>query len=173
MSCFLNPLLSQIQYYLLCENETRHWNLLLVQRPVIPHWGFSFADLGQVSTKELCRLRSIWSDNTLFSQTCTFTAKSVQEVWSMVIEFHSKIGWVGDPILHSALSGWVRSSNPQLLPHQCRAIPGLCCWPGGCSWAGLMLCPEVNQHPEQTLQLWRVAQDSLFAPLAWLGYTGP
>lgn len=84
----------------------------------------------------------------------------------MVIEFHSKIVWVLDTVLHSALSGWVRSSDPPLLPHQCRVtVPAA--GEQGAHGQGLMLCPEVSQHPRQTLQLWHVAQDKFLCP-AWL-----
>lgn len=50
LSSFLNQLLIQVQYYLLCEIEPRHWNMFLgnitvgLRGPVVADWGLPLTD---------------------------------------------------------------------------------------------------------------------------------
>lgn len=159
LSCFLNHPLSQIQYYLLWEIETRHWNIfmniiVLLRGRVITNWNFAFADSGHIFTKKWCNSRSSGLTDIFPSKACICMCKSVQRVRSMVICFSSEIYWVVHTILCSALSGWESSSShplPQghltdtewwgqsvLSPEPCTASAS-----EGVHRQGLTLCPEM------------------------------
>lgn len=86
LSSFLNQLLIQVQYYLLCEIEPRHWNMFLgnitvgLRGPVVADWGLPLTDTQAMSPlqKDVDRGLPAGLTGLSSSRACICTDKSLQ-----------------------------------------------------------------------------------------------